>query len=107
MKVIKNEMIKGPIPGLRQFLTAECPLKMMKNAFYFRLKALFVPEIITFLSWLFGYVEERLDKKATVNFNFKIYDGTDWTPDYCNTHITQSIRQFGHLIKYSARNIFL
>ena len=107
MKVIKNEMIKGPIPGLRQFLTAECPLKMMKNAFYFRLKALFVPEIITFLSWLFGYVEERLDKKATVNFNFKIYDGTDWTPDYYNTHITQSIRQFGHLIKYSARNIFL
>ena len=72
-------MIKGPIPRLRQFLTAECPLKMMNNTFYFRLKALFVPEIITFLSWLFGYVEERLDKKATVNF--KIYDGTDWTPD--------------------------
>ena len=101
MKVIKNEMIKGPIPGLRQFLTAECPLKMMKNAFYFRLKALFVPEIITFLSWLFGYVEERLDKKATVNFNFKTYDGTDWTPDYYNTHITQCFKkkmQSGNLV---------
>ena len=25
---------KGPLSGLRQFLTAENPLKMMKNAFY-------------------------------------------------------------------------
>ena len=52
------------------------PSKMMKNtAFYFMLKALFVFEIFTFLSWLFGYVEKWLDKKAVVNF--KIYDFTD------------------------------
>ena len=30
----------------------------MENAFYFMLKAFFVLEIITFLSWGFGYVEE-------------------------------------------------
>ena len=42
----------------------EIPLNLMKNVFYFMLKALFVLEILTFLSWLFGYVEERLDKKA-------------------------------------------
>ena len=33
----------------------------MKNVFYFMLKALVVLEIFTFLSWLFGYVEKRLD----------------------------------------------
>ena len=32
--------------------------KMMKNAFYFILKALFVLKIFKFLSWLFGHVEE-------------------------------------------------
>ena len=34
----------------------ESPLKMMKNAFYFILKALFVHKIFKFLSRLFGYV---------------------------------------------------
>ena len=43
----------------------------MKNAFYFTLKALFVLKISKFMSGLFGYVEERLDKKDKVNF--KIY----------------------------------
>ena len=33
--------------------------KMMKNAFYFTLKALFVLKILTFLSWLFGHVEKN------------------------------------------------
>ena len=36
----------------------ESPLKMMKNAFYFILKALFVFKIFKFLSWHFGHVEE-------------------------------------------------
>ena len=34
----------------------ESSLKMMKNAFYFILKALFVLKIFKFLSWLFGQV---------------------------------------------------
>ena len=37
------------------------PLKMMKNAFYFVLKTLFVLKIFRFLSWLFSHVEKRLD----------------------------------------------
>ena len=47
------------------FLATESPLKMMKNAFYFTLKALFVFKIFKFLSWscLFGYITKRLDKK--------------------------------------------
>ena len=40
---------------------------MMKNAFYFMLKALFVLEIFAFSFWLFGCVEKLLDKKATFN----------------------------------------
>ena len=36
----------------------ESPLKMMKNAFYFILKALFVLKIFKFLLWLFGHVEK-------------------------------------------------
>ena len=49
---------------------------MMEKPFYFVLKALIIREIITFLSWLFGHVEKRVDKKAIVNF--KIYYITDW-----------------------------
>ena len=36
----------------------ESPLKMVKNAFYFILKALFVLKIFKFLSWLFSHVEK-------------------------------------------------
>ena len=42
--------LKGTLSGLRQFLRNGSPLKMMKNAFYFTLKALFVLKIFTFLS---------------------------------------------------------
>ena len=55
--------------------------------FYFMLKARFVLEIFTFLSWLFGYLETRLDEKAMVNF--KIYDMADWATNNYNTYITQ------------------
>ena len=36
----------------------ESPLKIMKNFYYFILKALFVLKKFKFLSWNFGYVEE-------------------------------------------------
>ena len=52
---------------------------MMKNAFYFMLKALFVLEIFTCLSWL--------NKK--VMLDFKIYDVADWTTNNYNTNISQ------------------
>ena len=40
--------------------------------FDFKLQAVFVLEISTCLSWLFGYIEKRLDKKAKVNL--EIYE---------------------------------
>ena len=46
--------IKGALSALRQFLATERPLKMMKNAFYVTLKALFVLKIVKFgLDFLF------------------------------------------------------
>ena len=58
---------------------------MMKNVFYFMLKALFVFEIFAFSSLLFGYVGKRLDEKAKVNF--KIYDLSDRTTNNFNACI--------------------
>ena len=46
-------------------------------------------KIFTFLSWLFGYVEKRLDKINKANF--KIYDVTAWTTNSYKTHIAQAI----------------
>ena len=72
---------------LRQFLIIKNPLKMMKNAFYFMLKALFL-KIFKFLSCLFGHVGKRLD-----NFDFKIYDVTDWTENNYNKHTAQYLEK--------------
>ena len=77
---IKNllGLFKGPLPGLRQFLATESPLKMMKNAFYFISRTLFVLRIFKFLSWIFGYAGKRFDKKSRVNF--KMYDVYTYYP---------------------------
>ena len=48
------------LSGLTQFLATENPLKMMKNAIYFALKALFVLNMFKFLSRLLGCAEKRL-----------------------------------------------
>ena len=40
----------------KRFVFFESPLKMMKNAFYFKLKALFVLKIFKFLSQLFAHL---------------------------------------------------
>ena len=65
-----KERLKGALSDLRQFLATESPLKMMRNAFYFTSKALFVLKIFKFLSSLFGHVSQRLDQKDKVNFKF-------------------------------------
>ena len=59
----KCSLMKGTLLDLREVLTIKSPLKMAKNVFYFMVWALFVLEIFTFLSWVFGYVEKRLAKK--------------------------------------------
>ena len=44
-------VIEGALSGLKQVLATERPLKTMKNAFYFTLKALFVLKIIFVLTF--------------------------------------------------------
>ena len=53
--------LKDALSGLKQFLENASPLKMMKNAFYFTLKTLFVLKISKFLSLLFGHLQKQLD----------------------------------------------
>ena len=72
-------------------MAAEIPLKMMKNAFYFALKALFALEMFKYLSWLFGQVEKRFDYKE--NVNFKIYDVTTWETNNSNAHVAQYLKK--------------
>ena len=55
---------------------------MIKNVFYFILKALFVLKIFTFyIDFLIMWLENRV--------KFKIYDVTTWLKNNCKTHITQ------------------
>ena len=56
----------------------------MKNALYFIWKALFVLEILTFLSWSFGHIEKQFDQNDEVNF--KIHDVTTSLTKNCNRH---------------------
>ena len=51
-RFVAKVTFKDALSGLRQFLATESPLKMMKNAFYFTLKTLFVLalKIFKFLS---------------------------------------------------------
>ena len=58
-------------------LSTESPLKIIKNACYFMLKAIFVLEIVIFFSLFFNWEEKRLHQKAKLNS--KIYVVTDWT----------------------------
>ena len=82
---------QGAPSGLRQFLAAESPLKIMKNAFYFTSKAFLLLKIFKFLSLLFGHVAKRLDKKDKVNS--KSYDVTAWLTNNCNIHIAQYLEK--------------
>ena len=107
-----KKILKAALSCLRQFLVTESTLKMMKNAFYFISKALFVLKIFKFLSWLFGHVPKRLDKEDEVNF--KSYDVTAWLTNNCigilsniwKSKGNQTIK-FRQLIECNARNIFL
>ena len=55
MKDLKSDF---HLPKICFICFDDSPSKMMKNAFYFILKALFVLKIFKFLSWLFGHVEK-------------------------------------------------
>ena len=60
---IQKEAFKGRLSPFKKscfICFNENPLKMMKNTFYFILKALFVVKILKYLSWLVGHVEKSI-----------------------------------------------
>ena len=73
------------------------------------LKSLFVLEMFSFLFWVFGYVEKRLDEKAMVYV--KIYDVTGWTkiitihilPNISRSKGNQTMK-FAQLTWYNMKN---
>ena len=107
-------LLKDAFSGLIKFLAAKSPLEMMKNAFYFTSKALFVLKIFKFLLWNFGHVAKLLDKKDQVIFKF--FDVATWLTNSCNTHVAIHIisrskgnqtMKFRQLIECNMRNVFL
>ena len=68
---------------------------MIKNAFYLVKSFIFYTlYILLYVTMLFYFMlkslfvlENRLNKKAKVNF--EIYDVTEWTPNNYNAHLTQ------------------
>ena len=75
------------------------------------LKALFVLKICTFLSWFFGHIGKRLDKRAKVISRFVTSRTGKQTivinilPDISKNKSNQT-KKFGRLIEYSVRNLF-
>ena len=64
---------------------------MMKNAFYFTSKALFVLKIFKFLSLLFGNVAKQLDQKDNANLEF--YYVTAQLINNYNSHTAQNLEK--------------
>ena len=62
-------LLKDALFGLRQFLTTESLSKMMKNAFYFILKALLFPGYLHFCPGFLGMKKDGFTKKLRLTSN--------------------------------------
>ena len=87
---------------------------LMKNAFYFILKALCILKVFKFLSWLFGLVEKNCligDIRLIAKF-MALQDGQQTVaihrlfPNISRIQGNQTLK-LGHLIKYNKINSFL
>ena len=100
--------IKDPLSGLRQVLRIESPLIVMKNAFYFMLKALFVLEIFTFFLL---YRNGLIGKLWLISQFMTSQTGQQIITIHIFPNISRSegnqAMNYGELINYSKRNIFL
>ena len=79
--------------------------------FISRQKLLSFSRLLKFLSWLFGHVAKRLDKKDKVDFKF--YDFTAWLTNNCTARIAQYLEnkgnqamKFGQLIECNMNETF-
>ena len=69
---------------------------MMKNVFFFILKALLVLKIFKLLFWRFGHVEKKADQKDKANF--EIHGVKAWLTNNCNTY-----RSVSHELKVTGQ----
>ena len=83
-------------------------LKIMKNGFYFILKALFVLKIFKYLSWLFGYISIALNLAYNKN---ELYGTLDyWSRDMLNFDFWENglgIVSPPHFVYEFSRRMFL
>ena len=61
---------------------------MLKNTFYFIVKALFVLEIFKFCPDFLGHVGKQLDKMVILKIN-----DVKLSTNNCNTHISQYLKK--------------
>ena len=84
---------------------------MMKNAFYFILKALFVLKLFKLLSQLWSGRKNSLIKKISLTSKLTSQPGLQTIAMHIMPNISQSIgnqtTKFCQLIEYNKRNIFL
>ena len=84
---------------------------MMKNAFYFISKALFLLKIFKFLSWLYGHVEQTAWLEKLISKFMTSQLAAQTITIYILPNIWRSkgnqIMEFGQLIEYNNINIFL
>ena len=73
-KTNNNLRFKVALSGLRQFLATKSLLQMIKNAFYFTSKALFILKIFKSLSCFFGKVVKQLNMKEKINSKILIFN---------------------------------
>ena len=102
-------LFKATVSGLRQFLTIESPLKVMKNAFNFTLKALFILKIFKSCQFLimYGIIKMiRLISKFMTSQPGKQMTVMFILPNMSNSKDNQTMKLF-QLIEIDMRNIFL
>ena len=88
----------------------ECSLEMMKNAFYFTLKSIFILKVFKFLSCLFGHAKNGLIRKVgsiSKIDNGKTCDAISWEVKGITqlAHDVKKTLDFGCLLVATSDNV--
>ena len=104
---IKCREFKVAVWSLSQSLATEGPLKIMRNAFCFTLKAFLVLKTFKFVSWIFGHAENGLIRKIRLTSKFMTSQPGQQTiaKHILVTILRKAIRQWNWV--NCNRNIFL
>ena len=105
-------LLKGPLSGLRKFLATESPLKVIKKAFYFPLKALFVLKIFKFCVDFLVMYENGLIRNIRLILKFRRHNVLNKQLQYTYCPISQEVKgnqtmKFGQLIEITLGTFLL